>query len=147
MQSLQLPLRCREHDEIRLGAGIHFATLGEHSFHCYLFVCSCCCFLDCYSNVWKLLYSHYKRKCCSTYHLCMHQVSNTIIALMFLIFLITNIILKWMKPIICFRLLGQNTVSAYQRAKVGGLNIGNHVTTISGNVAGDSSNSSQHIAL
>ena len=33
-----------------------------------------------------------------------------------------------------FRFLGQNTVSAYQRAKMGALNITGHVTTISGNV-------------
>ena len=36
-----------------------------------------------------------------------------------------------------FRFLGQNTVSAYQRAKVGALSIENHVTTISGNVTVD----------
>ncbi|CAH1115531.1 unnamed protein product [Psylliodes chrysocephalus] len=35
---------------------------------------------------------------------------------------------------VCIRFLGQNTLSAYQRAKVAALSIGNHVTTISGNV-------------
>ncbi|CAG9813252.1 unnamed protein product [Phaedon cochleariae] len=35
---------------------------------------------------------------------------------------------------VCVRFLGQNTLSAYQRAKVAALSIGNHVTTISGNV-------------
>lgn len=38
---------------------------------------------------------------------------------------------------ICIKFLGQNTVTAYQRAKVGSLNIGNHVTTISGTVTVD----------
>nr|XP_023022572.1 uncharacterized protein LOC111510851 [Leptinotarsa decemlineata] len=35
---------------------------------------------------------------------------------------------------ICVRFLGQNTLSAYQRAKVAALSIKDHVTTISGNV-------------
>ncbi|XP_060536212.1 uncharacterized protein LOC132708106 [Cylas formicarius] len=35
---------------------------------------------------------------------------------------------------ICIRFLGQNTLSAYQRAKVAALSIGDHVTTISANV-------------
>ncbi|CAG9762260.1 unnamed protein product [Ceutorhynchus assimilis] len=35
---------------------------------------------------------------------------------------------------ICIRFLGQNTLSAYQRAKVAALSINNHVTTISANV-------------
>ncbi|KRT81422.1 hypothetical protein AMK59_5657 [Oryctes borbonicus] len=35
---------------------------------------------------------------------------------------------------VCIKFLGQNTVSAYQRAKMGALSIGDHVTTISGNV-------------
>ncbi|KAJ8941719.1 hypothetical protein NQ318_023315 [Aromia moschata] len=37
---------------------------------------------------------------------------------------------------ICIRFLGQNTLSAYQRAKVAALSIGSHVTTISGHVNG-----------
>ncbi|GJQ81385.1 hypothetical protein Trydic_g18251 [Trypoxylus dichotomus] len=35
---------------------------------------------------------------------------------------------------VCIKFLSQNTVSAYQRAKMGALSISNHVTTISGNV-------------
>ncbi|XP_018334563.1 uncharacterized protein LOC108743488 [Agrilus planipennis] len=35
---------------------------------------------------------------------------------------------------VCIRFLGQNTLSAYKRAKIGSVNIGDHVTTISGNV-------------
>ncbi|XP_066262141.1 uncharacterized protein [Euwallacea similis] len=35
---------------------------------------------------------------------------------------------------VCVRFLGQNTLSAYQRAKVAALSIGNHVTTISANI-------------
>ncbi|XP_045460371.1 uncharacterized protein LOC123670848 [Harmonia axyridis] len=35
---------------------------------------------------------------------------------------------------ICIRFLGQNTLSAYQRAKVASMSIHNHVNTISGNV-------------
>ncbi|CAH0549990.1 unnamed protein product [Brassicogethes aeneus] len=35
---------------------------------------------------------------------------------------------------LCIKFLGQNTLSAYQRAKVAALNIGNHVNTISENV-------------
>ncbi|KAB0803361.1 hypothetical protein PPYR_00331 [Photinus pyralis] len=38
---------------------------------------------------------------------------------------------------ICIRFLGQNTLSAYNRAKVGSLSIGSHVTTISGAVTVD----------
>ncbi|CAG9862633.1 unnamed protein product [Phyllotreta striolata] len=38
---------------------------------------------------------------------------------------------------VCIKFLGQNTLSAYQRAKVAALSIGNHVTTISGNVNQD----------
>ncbi|KAF7284501.1 uncharacterized protein LOC143196160 [Rhynchophorus ferrugineus] len=37
---------------------------------------------------------------------------------------------------VCIRFLGQNTLSAYQRAKVAALQIGDHVTTISANVTG-----------
>ncbi|XP_019881544.2 uncharacterized protein LOC109609334 [Aethina tumida] len=49
---------------------------------------------------------------------------------------------------ICIKFLGQNTLSAYQRAKVAALNIGNHVTTISGNVnvdAGESPSSQTNL--
>ncbi|CAG9839592.1 unnamed protein product [Diabrotica balteata] len=35
---------------------------------------------------------------------------------------------------VCIKFLGQNTLSAYQRAKVAALSIGSHVTTISANV-------------
>lgn len=49
---------------------------------------------------------------------------------------------------ICIKFLGQNTVNAYQRAKVGGLNISNHVTTISANVPEEpSANAEPHTAL
>lgn len=40
---------------------------------------------------------------------------------------------------VCIRFLGQNTLSAYQRAKVAALRIGDHVTTISANVTGEPS--------
>ncbi|XP_018579999.1 uncharacterized protein LOC108917739 [Anoplophora glabripennis] len=44
---------------------------------------------------------------------------------------------------ICIRCLGQNTLSAYQRAKVAALSIGSHVTTISGNVNSPSTSDAQ----
>lgn len=49
-----------------------------------------------------------------------------------------------LKYFFLYRFLGQNTVSAYHRAKVGSLNIGNHVTTISGAVTVDLKTASQN---
>ncbi|CAH1365154.1 hypothetical protein MTP99_001446 [Tenebrio molitor] len=48
---------------------------------------------------------------------------------------------------ICIKFLGQTTLSAYQRAKVAALNIGNHVTTISGAVNIETNDSQPQAAL
>ncbi|ENN71778.1 uncharacterized protein LOC109543800 isoform X2 [Dendroctonus ponderosae] len=47
---------------------------------------------------------------------------------------------------VCIRFLGQNTLSAYQRAKVAALSIGNHVTTISANVILPTETSTKSVA-
>lgn len=47
---------------------------------------------------------------------------------------------------VCLKFLGQNTVSAYQRAKVGALSIENHVTTISGKVTPPAAKSNEEIS-
>ncbi|XP_044265309.1 uncharacterized protein LOC123011759 [Tribolium madens] len=48
---------------------------------------------------------------------------------------------------ICIKFLGQTTLSAYQRAKVAALNIGGHVTTISGAVNIETNDSQPQAAL
>ncbi|KAK9873894.1 hypothetical protein WA026_002246 [Henosepilachna vigintioctopunctata] len=48
---------------------------------------------------------------------------------------------------ICIRFLGQNTLSAYQRAKVASLSIHNHVNTISENVNDDGTDTQIQTAL
>ncbi|RZC40517.1 uncharacterized protein BDFB_005832, partial [Asbolus verrucosus] len=48
---------------------------------------------------------------------------------------------------VCIKFLGQTTLSAYQRAKVAALNIGSHVTTISGAVNIETADSQPQAAL